>query len=76
MLGLDTAADGSTVRTDPEVGDFHRLLLPGLYDLEIRAGGCVTETVPGVAVSEGDATRRDVSLWCNLVLRPSRRVAP
>ena len=76
VLGVDTAADGSMVRSDPDVGDFHRLLLPGLYDLEIRAEGCATETVPGVAVSDGASTRIDTSLWCNRVLRPSRRVAP
>ncbi len=76
VLGLDTVIDGSMVRTDPDVGDFHRLLLPGLFDLEIRADGCVAEKVFGVAVSEGEPTRIDASLWCNRVLRPSRRVAP
>ncbi len=76
VLGVDSADDGSMVRTDPDVGDYHRLLLPGLYDLQIRADGCVTETVLGVAVSSGDPTRIDASLWCNRVLRPSRRVAP
>jgi len=76
VLGLDTVADGSMVRTDPDVGDFHRLLLPGLYDLEIRAGGCVAQRVPGVAVGESESTRIDASLWCNRVLRPSRRIAP
>jgi hypothetical protein len=76
VLGVDTAADGSLVRSDPDVGDYHRLLLPGLYDLEIRADGCVAETALAIAVGEGDATRIDASLWCNRVLRPSRRVAP
>jgi hypothetical protein len=76
VVGLDTVADGSMVRTDPDVGDFHRLLLPGLYDLEIRADGCVAEKVHGIAVGEGEPTRVDASLWCNRVLRPSRRVAP
>jgi len=76
VLGLDSEIDRSMVRTDVDVGDFHRLLLPGLYDLEIRAEGCVTENVPGVVVGEGEPTRIDASLWCNRVLRPSRRVAP
>ena len=76
VVGLDTETDSSTVRTDPDVGDFHRLLLPGLYDLEFRAVGCVAETVLGVAVGDAASTRFDASLWCNRVLRPSRRVAP
>ncbi len=76
VVGVDTEIDGSMVRTDPDVGDYHRLLLPGLYDLEIRADGYVAEEVPGIAVGGGDATRVDASLWCNRVLRPSRRVAP
>lgn len=29
----------STVFTDPDRGDFHRMLLPGVYDLGIRSGG-------------------------------------
>jgi hypothetical protein len=76
VVGLDTVADGSKVHTDPDVGDFHRLLLPGLYDLEIRAEGCVAKTVHGIAVGGGEPTRVDASLWCTQVLRPSRRVAP
>jgi len=76
VLGLDTEIDSSTVRTDPDVGDFHRLLLPGLYDLEFRAVGCVAETALGIAVDDTASTRFDASLWCNRVLRPSRRIAP
>jgi len=76
VVGVDREADGSMARTDPDIGDFHRLLLPGLYDLEIRADGCVAESALGIAVGEGASTRVDASLWCNRVLRPSRRVAP
>ncbi len=76
VLGVDTEIDGSSIRTDPSVGDFHRLLLPGLYDLEVRATGCLPTTVFGIAVGDGEATRTDVSLWCDLVRRPSRRITP
>ena len=31
VLEVDRAEDGSSVRTDPDVGDYHRLLLPGLF---------------------------------------------
>lgn len=35
--GHDTDEARSAVRTDPDAGDFHRLLLPGTYDLEVSA---------------------------------------
>ncbi len=46
VLGLDRGRTARWLRTDPDVGDYHRLLLPGLYDLEFRADGCVTSTEP------------------------------
>jgi subtilisin-like proprotein convertase family protein len=49
--------------TDPEVGDYHRLLLPGRYDLEFSATGYVTRPVGGVVVDAGPpAARLDVAL--------------
>ncbi len=50
------------VYTDPDVGDYHRMLLPGVYDLEIRADGYYAETVADIAVGEGPAARKDVAL--------------
>lgn len=50
------------VFTDPDVGDFHRMLLPGTYDLEFTAPGYEPATVAGVTVGAGAATRVDVSL--------------
>jgi hypothetical protein len=76
VVGVDREEDGSMARTDPEVGDFHRLLLPGLYDLRIEANGYHSLEIQGVAVIEGEATVVDVVLYPSLVRRPSRRVAP
>jgi len=67
VLGVDREEDGSMARTDPAVGDYHRLLLPGLYDLRIEAP---------VAVGDGEATTIDVVLYRDLIRRPSRRTAP
>ena len=47
VVGVDREEDGSMVRTDPAVGDFHRLLLPGLYDLRIEASGYLSRRDPG-----------------------------
>jgi len=75
VVGVDRVEDGSMVRTDPAVGDFHRLLLPGLYDLRFKAHGFLPHVISGVAVSEGEATTVDVVLYRDLIRRPSRRTA-
>ena len=76
VVGVDREEDGSMARTDPDVGDFHRLLLPGLYDLRIEASGYHSREIQGVAVIDGEATVVDVVLYPSLVRRPSRRVTP
>ena len=76
VVGVDREEDGSMARTDPDVGDFHRLLLPGLYDLRIEASGYHSREIQGIAVIDGEATVVDVVLYPSLVRRPSRRVTP
>jgi hypothetical protein len=49
------------VYTDPDVGDYHRMLLPGDYQLQFQTAGYDTLTLP-VTVSEGAATQLDVVL--------------
>jgi len=50
------------VFTDPGVGDYHRMLLPGTYTLAIEAEGYQRKTVRGVVVSGGPAARADIAL--------------
>ncbi|HEB60563.1 MAG TPA: hypothetical protein ENJ06_01945, partial [Phycisphaeraceae bacterium] len=50
------------VYTDPDVGDYHRMLLPGTYDLRIDADGYDPVVFPNVTVPSGDALRLDVAL--------------
>ena len=49
------------IYTDPQVGDYHRMLLPGAYQLRFVAAGYDTLTLP-VTVATGPATRLDVVL--------------
>ncbi len=63
----DQPADRSEIQTDPDVGDYHRLLLPGTYRLRFSALGYHSQEFPGVVVNAGAATRLDV------VLQPSAR---
>lgn len=49
--------------TDPDAGDFHRMLLPGTYTLEVSSPGYDTARVENVIVaSNALATRADVEL--------------
>lgn len=64
-----TAKSGSwesdfKVYTDPDVGDYHRILLPSddPYTLTFSADGYETKTVSGIMVQEGDAVRLDVEM--------------
>ena len=56
------------IHTDPDVADYHRMLLPGTYELRFEAEGYDPMVVGNVVVSTGDATRLDVNLgpagWC------------
>ncbi|MEE8385407.1 MAG: carboxypeptidase regulatory-like domain-containing protein, partial [Dehalococcoidia bacterium] len=50
------------LQTDPDVGDYHRMLLPGTYDLTFQASGYETRFFTNVVVAEGDATRLEVTM--------------
>jgi hypothetical protein len=50
------------ITTDPDVGDYHRMLLPGTYDLRFEAGGYSPVTVNDVVVLPGDASHLDVAM--------------
>ncbi len=50
------------VYTDPDVGDYHRMLLPGTYSMRFTADGYETQTISSVSVGSGAATRLDVQL--------------
>jgi len=50
------------VFTDADVGDYHRMLLPGTYALTFSADGYEPQTVTDVEVVDGTVTRVDVVL--------------
>jgi len=48
--------------SDPDVGDYHRILLPGTYNLWFYAPGYVPRRVADVIVGSGEATRLNVAM--------------
>lgn len=60
ILGHD--CDNSEVFTDPDVGDYYRMLLPGQYNVQFSAEGYLPQTIYNVRVNESGATVVDVQL--------------
>lgn len=50
------------VFSNPEFGNYHRLILPGEYDVSFHAEGYISYYVDNVLVEEGPATRVDVPI--------------
>ena len=72
-LTMGSSLVAIAMRTDPDVGDFHRMLLPGTYDLRISAPGFEAEEIGGVPVTDGAATVVDVILHAAAPRRPLGR---
>lgn len=51
-----------TVNTDPDVGDFHYPLMPGIYSFDVTSFGYWPMHQTGVQVEQGEPTRVDVAL--------------
>jgi hypothetical protein len=56
------------VRTDSVVGDYHRHLLAGTYNVIFRSPGYVTDTVRNIIVTDTFATRLDHSMKREITL--------
>lgn len=63
-IAATVTVEGNThpVYTDPDVGDYHRMLLPGTYNLTFSAPGYANRTISNIVVTAGEATRRNVTM--------------
>lgn len=59
---LNHDADSSRVFTDPDVGDYHRQIAPGTYNVRFTAAGYIPDTIYNVVVTAGQATIVNVQL--------------
>jgi hypothetical protein len=68
VTGLPLEADvnvtqvNKIIKSDLQVGDYHRLLMPGTYTLTFARNGYETLTQTGVAVVDGQMTVRNAAL--------------
>ncbi len=54
--------------TDPQMGDYHKFLLSGTYDIDVWANGYESRTINDVSVETGDTTICDVELERNFAV--------
>jgi len=81
VIGHDI--DSSEVYTDPDIGDYHRMIDDGTYDLQFNATGYITQTVSGVNVIDRAVTYIDVQMqpipnepWIELLNHNAEYVNP
>jgi len=59
---LDHDFDNSEVFTDPDIGDYHRMLFPGNYDFQFNAYGYFPQTVQNIQVVDNDVVIQNIQL--------------
>ncbi len=58
----EAGVDSSMVFTDPDVGDYHRMIEPGTYDIIFSSFGYCSDTISAVTVLENESVRVNDSL--------------
>lgn len=69
IKNYDEEDDSSMVFTDPDHGNYHRLIEKGTYDIIASADGYVNDTIYGVEVNWKDIN------WVNITLRTPQELA-
>ncbi|MDR0295035.1 MAG: carboxypeptidase regulatory-like domain-containing protein [Prevotellaceae bacterium] len=60
-------ADNSHVKTNPQYGNYYRMLSPGTYTFNFESYGYVTQTIPNVVVTGQNST-----VYLNVVMQPKQ----
>ncbi|MCG8411001.1 MAG: T9SS type A sorting domain-containing protein [Bacteroidales bacterium] len=69
ILNHDIASDSSMVFTDPDVGNYHRLIKAGTYSIVALAPGFISDTIENVVVNDGNIQIVDFTLDNSIVDR-------
>lgn len=59
---IDHELDNSEVFTDPDVGDYHRMLAPGTYDIEFSSYGYNSHIENNIQVSDGEVVTLNIQM--------------
>lgn len=62
VINHDSNGDSSMVFTDPDIGDYHRLIAPGTYDIVASSDGYISDTAKNIVVTS------DNVVWLNFEL--------
>lgn len=62
VVGHDSETYKTFSYCDPDIGDYHRPIEDGTWDLEFSAEGYETTIVSGIVATSGASTRRDVQM--------------
>jgi len=54
--------DNSEIFTDPDLGNYHRMLFPGNYDVQFSSYGYITQTVQNIQVIDNNIVIQNVQL--------------
>jgi uncharacterized membrane protein len=59
---IEIQGNSIPIFTDPDVGDYHRVLMPGTYTVIVSANGYATQTRSGIQVNANWRTTLDIQL--------------
>jgi len=62
VVGHDSETYKTFAYADPDVGDYHRPIEAGTWDLEFSAEGYETLTVNGIVATDGASVRRNIQM--------------
>lgn len=65
ILNHDSEADQSFVFSDSTTGQYHRMLLFGIYDIEFSAEGYLPDTIFNIVIPGDTAITLDIALNCS-----------
>ncbi|MCK5168636.1 MAG: T9SS type A sorting domain-containing protein, partial [Bacteroidales bacterium] len=63
IVDHDDDGDSSMVFTDPDIGNYHRLIEPGTYDIVASSDGYISDTVKNIVVTLGNVVLVNFELF-------------
>ncbi len=68
IVDHDSNGDSSMVFTDPDIGNYHRLIEPGTYDIVASSDGYINDTAKNIVVTLKNVVLVNFELICDSIL--------